>query len=833
MAAAVAAQRARDSPRRGQRVSSYRVRMGLHVGEATERDGDWFGSDVNRVARVTAAGHGGQILCTAQVATQVRGRSEFLDLGDHRLRDLQTEIRIYQVTGEDLPATFPPLRSLDAYRSNLPYELSSFVGRDAAIRAVADRVRSARLVSIVGVGGVGKTRFALQVASEVLPHFSDGVWLCELASVLDPDDILDSVAAALGYTPPQGVSVEEGLPRFLERKELLLVLDNCEHLVSAVARFVTAVTATAARVSVLATSREALDVPGEHAYPLASLQMPDANDAVAVLASEAGALFVARAEEARGELTLGAAEAQAVHDLCERLDGIPLAIELAAAQTRVMTVTEVLTRLDKQFRLITGGRRGHLERHQTLRAAIDWSYDLLSDEERALFARLSVCVGGFDLDAAAALAAGIGIDEFDAFEILAALVSKSLVERADGGPTTRYRLLEMIRQYAAEQLSYGVDGARDDHARHYLAVATQLFEDVSTADTFEPLERLELETPNIGTAARWVLFSDGAVAVIAFFERLPFLDPFSVPVVTVDELGAIAVQALEDPEASHLAGTPNACFLAGYNLFFTGDRAGYRVLTDWALETEHGPNSAGVAVMAATAALFDGALETVVAECERSVECAKESGDVGAIAWMLANLASMRSIMDPHRGLTDCDEAVDAARRVGGTVIRLYPLLSFASAARRLAPARALEAAEELLRIDGTRRRTYANVARGLAAETRVAQGAFADGLSLWVEVLHALEADGERTLFTLSLSSLAGAIASLDAPLAIELGAIVESHAIVHMAAFTTQSDLVELAVEHAEAVAVACERASGMTYDEAVTAAFAAVDRAVAAAT
>ena len=440
-----------------------RVRMGVHAGEATERDGDWFGAEVNRTARVMAAAHGGQILCTGVVGEQVRGNFPLLDLGEHRLRDLQSPVHVFQVDVPGVSAAFPPLRSLDAYRSNLPYELSSFVGREEELRALTDRVGSSRVVSIVGVGGVGKTRLALQIGSDLLPHYPDGVWFCELAHVHHPEDVVDAIAASVGFVPPHGVAVAEGLPRFLERKELLLLLDNCEHLVEAVADWVTDTIARAARLSVLVTSREALGVRGEHVAPLASLGLPDDTDAAAVLASEAGALFVARAEEARGGLVLDDITAQAVAELCVRLDGIPLALELAAAQTKVMTPREIVTRLDKQFRLVTGGHRTRLERHQTLRAAIDWSYDLLTEDEQAMLGRLAVCVGGFDLDAAVALAEGFGADEFDAVELLASLVAKSLVERSERDGTTRYRLLEMIRQYAGEQL-IAADAATDAHA---------------------------------------------------------------------------------------------------------------------------------------------------------------------------------------------------------------------------------------------------------------------------------------------------------------------------------------------------------------------------------
>ena len=225
-----------------------RSRIGVHSGQATEQDGDYFGPDVNRAARIMSAAHGGQIVCSAVVGEQVRDRFALVDLGEHRLRDLQSPVRLVQVDVPGLGSVFPPLRSLDAYRSNLPYELSSFVGREDELDAVAELVRGSRVVSIVGVGGVGKTRLGLQVGSELLPEHADGVWLCELASVVESADLPGAVAAALGYTPPQGVSIADGLSRYLERKELLLLLDNCEHLVSAVASFVTSTTARAPRV---------------------------------------------------------------------------------------------------------------------------------------------------------------------------------------------------------------------------------------------------------------------------------------------------------------------------------------------------------------------------------------------------------------------------------------------------------------------------------------------------------------------------------------------------------------------------------------------------------
>ncbi|HEX4531277.1 MAG TPA: BTAD domain-containing putative transcriptional regulator, partial [Acidimicrobiia bacterium] len=349
--AALSAQRGLEAEPWGD-TGSLRVRMGVHTGSAEQRDGDYYGPVVNQAARLMGIAHGGQIVCSGAVAELVRDHVELADLGTHRLRDVEASVRVFQVLAPDLESQFPPLASLDAYRSNLPHELSEFVGRVDDVTAVVKALAEARAVSIVGTGGVGKTRLALRVGLQLLPAFADGVWWCELAGVRDPDAVPEAVAAALGYAPSQGVSLADGLAGFFRHKQLLLVLDNCEHLLGAAAGFARAMGEAAPQLSVLATSREALGLDGERTYPLPALELPADASPFEVEASEAGALFTARARDARGSFAVTDENAAAIAELCAHLDGNALAIELAAARTAMRSPSEILARLDQRFRLL-------------------------------------------------------------------------------------------------------------------------------------------------------------------------------------------------------------------------------------------------------------------------------------------------------------------------------------------------------------------------------------------------------------------------------------------------------------------------------------------------
>ena len=478
LAAAIAGQRAVADEAWGA-TGALRVRMGLHTGAAEARDGDYYGSSVNRAARVMSVAHGGQVVLSHAteevVCDSLVGGVELVDLGEHRLRDLARAERLFQLCAPGLATEFPPLRSLDAFPGNLPLQLTSFVGRDAELSAIAKALDDWRLVTLTGVGGVGKTRVALQLAAQVLPEHPDGAWLCELVPATDRDALERLVGATLRVLPQPGLALVNAICDFLRSKRVLLLFDNCEHLLDEVGRFAETLLHECPKVRILATSREALGVPGERILGLRSLALPDPSATVASIATtEASRLFVERAGAARADFALDDLNAGAVAEICRRLDGIPLAIELAAARVVALRPMEIAALLDERFRLLAGGVRTGVERHRTLRATVEWSYSLLAPTERTVFDRLGVFSGSFDARAALSVVATEGLDEWDARETLSSLVAKSVVvddEAPDG--TTRYRLLETLRQYALERLGErgDVDGCRRRHAAHYVAFA--------------------------------------------------------------------------------------------------------------------------------------------------------------------------------------------------------------------------------------------------------------------------------------------------------------------------------------------------------------------------
>jgi predicted ATPase len=520
VAAAGAAQSALDAEP-WPKGAMLRVRMGVHTGVAEERDGDYFGPAVNTAARLMAVGHGGQVLCTSVTAELLEGVG-VVDLGEHRLRDLSATRRVFQVGGE----RFPALRSLDTAVGNLPLQISSFVGRDRELGEVAAALGAARLVTVVGAGGVGKTRLAVRAAAGLLSTFADGVWLCELAAAGDADSFAQVVASTLGVAQRSGRSLAESVVEFLRPRRLLLVLDNCEHLLDDSSWLAAAILADCPEVRVLATSREALAISGEQVLPLQHLTLPDPYSGLdEAAASSSVRLFCERGASARPGFALSEANVTAVVEVCRRLDGIPLAIELAAARVVAMTPREIAGLLDERFRLLGGGRRTAGKRHQTLRSAVDWSYGLLSATERVVFDRLAVFSGGFTLAAATAVASGDGVEVWDVVDAVGALAAKSMVVAEPGAEEhTRYQLLETLRQYAQDRLEE--DGHaklwRRRHAQHFAAVAAEVARGLRGRFELAWRERLMGDFDNLRSAVMWGLDSgvmedqQSAVAIVAW-----------------------------------------------------------------------------------------------------------------------------------------------------------------------------------------------------------------------------------------------------------------------------------------------------------------------------
>ncbi len=501
---------------------TIRVRMGLHTGEALERDGDYFGPALNRAARLMAAAHGGQVLSSSVSGSLIAGHlpsgASLRDLGEHRLRDLSEPERLFQLTDPRLPGDFPPLRSLDSYPGNLPFQATGFIGRKKELVAVTKALEGARVVTLCGVGGVGKTRLALQVAAETVFVYPHGVWLVELAAVSDPDGVDESIASALRVQPRPGTPVLKGVLDYIRDKQLLIVLDNCEHLLGAVARFVDVGVRESRGLRVLATSREGLAVPGESVITVPSLQLPgnEASPGVS-LESESSLLFVDRARESNSGFVAGLEEAADIADVCRRLDGIPLAIELAAARSNSMTPAEITGHLDQRFKLLTRGRRTASTRQQTLRNTIDWSYELLEDPERQVFRRLAVFAGEFGLEAAESVVSGDGVENFDVLDLLGRLVEKSLVLAENVSGATRFRLLETIRDYAWERLQEAaeLDGIAERHAQYFLAFAQRADAGLESPDETLWRSRVEQELENLRAALRWFISTGDADSALA------------------------------------------------------------------------------------------------------------------------------------------------------------------------------------------------------------------------------------------------------------------------------------------------------------------------------
>ena len=662
--------------------SPIRVRIALHSGACVERDGDYFGRVVNRVARLMAIGHGGQVLCSGPTRALLGGAIgdgvHWVDMGEHRLKDLGQPEHVFQLRAAGLGEEFEPLRSLNhpAVRQNLPSPATTFVGRAGELLALrALLAGGSRLLSIVGPGGIGKTRVALQVAAEAVDGTGDGVWLVELAPLADPDQVARTVAATLGVREVAGRSMLDTLVEWVAERSLLVVLDNAEHVLAAAATVVDALLRSCPRVHVLATSREPLGVGGEQVFRLASLSVPPvgAGDPDDVGRSEAAQLFVERAGLRRPGFGLDTDNAAAVASVCTRLDGIPLAIELAAARLGPLSVAEINARLDQRLRLLTAGARTAVPRHQTLRAMVDWSYELLGAGEQLVLDRLSIFAGGWMLEAAESVASGNAIDEGEVLDHLAALVEKSLVQADEALGSTRYRLLETVRQFAAERLALRAGGeterTRRAHRDHFLALVETADSHLHGPDQRAWLDRLEVEFDNIRTAMAFSTADpESAEAGLRLAIGLRWFGNVHGGVEILDSLTLL----LDRPDARQASLTrARALVVACHYLdLFGGSSRAYRGRAEEAVTIGRAGGDAEVTADALGQLFWSHVhaddFGAAVPLIEEAVILARAAGHPGLTARIVSYRAIIRSEMGDRSGAADdYAEAMSISRAIG------------------------------------------------------------------------------------------------------------------------------------------------------------------------
>ncbi|HEX6402611.1 MAG TPA: adenylate/guanylate cyclase domain-containing protein [Pseudonocardiaceae bacterium] len=635
LAAAFDIQRAFHSERWAERAS-LRLRIALHTAEAQRRnEGNYFGQAINRCARLRGIAHGGQIvlsrtardLCLDRLPEHV----ELVDLGIHRLRDLGRPEHVFGLLHPDLPASFAPLSSLDTIPNNLPGELTSFVGRRTELAHIDDPLRRVRLLTLTGTGGAGKTRLALQAAADALDRYPDGVWLVELARLEDPALLPAVVIGALGLREVPGRTPLDTLVGHLRTRCALLVVDNCEHVLAACAELADALLRACPSLTILATSRAPLGVPGEVTWRVPSMSLPaepHREPIEALHQSDAVALFIDRALQVRPNFVINAANAPTIAQICSDLDGIPLAIELAAARVRMLAPEQISRGLADRFHLLTGGARTVMPRQQTLQASIDWSYDLLSDGERSLLRRLSVFAGGWTLDAAEQVCQGGGIDRYGVLDLLTGLVDKSLVTTDERGVETRYRLLETVRQYAAARLAEAddVEALRDQHLAYHLQLAEAATPQVLGAGRDDPvLHSLGAELPNMRAALEHAVVSDPD-AGLRLVAALTLFWLFTGRYQESDAAQARALEAAGD-EPTPLRGR----VLAGRG----------------------------------NLALFSGAPESALRWSQAALEIGQACGDQWTSGRALNTLGFMISTRDPARGRPMLQRSVELATRTG------------------------------------------------------------------------------------------------------------------------------------------------------------------------
>jgi predicted ATPase len=669
--AAVAAQRSLELP----------VRMGIATGEAELRDGDYFGAVLNRAARVMAAGHGGQILLAESTAGLLSG-VDLVDLGSRRLRDLPSSVQVFQVQAEGLRTDFPSLRALDAGPGNLRPAPTSFIGRESELDEVQAAVKAHRLVTLTGVGGVGKTRLGLEVTARLVDEFPDGVWFFELAAVTDPAAVPDAVAAVLGITQQPGKSVSESVAAALEGRVRLLVFDNCEHVLDAAADLIEAILTQSASVRVVATSREGLGVPDEQVWPVPSLDIGAGIDSAAV------SLFVERAQGIAPSFAMVSGdEAAAVVEICQRLDGIPLAIELAASRMASMTAGEMRDRLDQRFRLLVGPRRGQ-ERHHTLRHAVAWSYDLLDDAEKAVLDPCSVFAGGFDIESACAVAGSDDLDEYAILEVLDALVRKSLLIADRSSGRTRFSMLETIRQFAEEQLVARGEASevRAAHSRYFAAREADIMALWDSPRQREAFDWFTVELANLRTAFRWAADQgdlDVAATIATYAGLLGAAVQTLEPIAWAEELIQPA-RVADHPRLAFLYVIASLCYATGR----IEAAVGYADAGQIVLGRSRDALPGGIEAALGVVYFAIGQPERMAGLCRAQLARRRDT-HVYIRSWLVGALSVAGS---GGEAMDSADGLIEAAEATGNPMFLSLALFAYGVAFREADPVRALNA---------------------------------------------------------------------------------------------------------------------------------------------
>lgn len=678
--AAVAAQRLL-----AQAMIPFGVRMGLHTGEALERDGNYIGTDVSRAGRLVSLAHGGQVVVSDATEVLLHDRVRLRPLGEHRLRGLRGRTTVYQVVADGLRAEFPVLRCIDRFAGNLPQQLSSFVGREDLVTEVAEQVRSNRLVTLSGVGGVGKTRLAIEVGAELAGEFPDGAWMVDLAPVGDPSAVTAAIATALGLTPQGDAALIDTVADALAGQRLLLVMDNCEHVLTAAVSAIAAILGRSGNVKMLATSRESLGLAREMLLSVSPLTRQGGTT------SDAVTLFVDRARAVRPEFALeDPDEAAAVIEICDVLDGLPLGIELAAARMAAMSACDVRDRLADRFRLLTGPDPGP-DRQHTLQRAVGWSYDLLTSDERDLLCTTSVFAGGSDLAAISAV-----VEDADEVEILGqldSLVRKSLVVADHSTPRTRYRLFETIRQFAEDRLaeSGAVGRTRDRHAAYFAREAATRWERWDGPGWRDAVDWVDVELDNLRSGFRWSS-RRGELEVATDIAAHAALMGFSVQL--FETLGW-AEELLDAATAAGVRRLPRLYTAAGYACFAgraEAARTHAHRATELEVEPRYDPCEPGYAsFIEALCQVYCGDLDRYV---ELTGVVAQRYGDERAYG-IASYVDGLQSSGRVDEALALAEDAVAAARKVGNPYWISYALWIVGLAFSKADAQRALAAWDE------------------------------------------------------------------------------------------------------------------------------------------